>query len=53
MIRNGMGYLFIPGSSIKGSIKTAIFYHLLKHPDKYQVPKNSRVSEIENNLKQD
>ncbi|QYX29990.1 type III-A CRISPR-associated RAMP protein Csm5 [Sphaerospermopsis torques-reginae] len=51
MIRNGMGYLFIPGSSIKGSIKTAIFYHLLKHPDKYQVPKNSRVSEIEKQLK--
>lgn len=29
MIRNGMGQLFIPGSSIKGAIKTAIAYHLL------------------------
>jgi CRISPR-associated protein Csm5 len=52
MIRNGMGYLFIPGSSIKGAMKTAIMYHLLKHPDKYQVPQTSRISEIEKQLKQ-
>jgi CRISPR-associated protein Csm5 len=52
MIRNGMGYLFIPGSSIKGAIKTAIFYHLLKHPEKYNVPKNSRKSAIEEQLQQ-
>lgn len=51
MIRNGMGYLFIPGSSIKGAIKTAILYHLLKNPDKYKVPQTSRVSEIEKQLK--
>ncbi len=35
MIRNGMGQLFIPGSSIKGAIRTAIAYHLLKHCDRY------------------
>lgn len=52
MIRNGMGYLFIPGSSIKGAIKTAIFYHLLKHPEKYNLPKTTRVSAIEEQLKQ-
>lgn len=52
MIRNGMGYLFIPGSSIKGAIKTAILYQLLKHPDKYKIPQTSRVSEIEKQLKQ-
>lgn len=51
MIRNGMGYLFIPGSSIKGAMKTAILYHLLKHPDKYKIPQTSRVSEIEKQLK--
>jgi CRISPR-associated protein Csm5 len=51
MIRNGMGYLFIPGSSIKGAMKTAILYHLLKHPDKYKVPQTTRVSEIEKQLK--
>ncbi|MDH6087088.1 type III-A CRISPR-associated RAMP protein Csm5 [Umezakia ovalisporum] len=52
MIRNGMGYLFIPGSSIKGAIRTAIAYHLLKYPDRYQIPPQNRVSEIENNLKE-
>ena len=51
MIRNGMGYLFIPGSSIKGAIRTAIAYHLLKYPDRYQVPAENRVSEIETRLK--
>lgn len=52
MIRNGMGNLFIPGSSIKGAIKTAIFYHLLKHPDKYKIPKNTRRSAIEEQLQE-
>ncbi|WP_414516471.1 type III-A CRISPR-associated RAMP protein Csm5 [Nostoc sp. PCC 9305] len=51
MIRNGMGYLFVPGSSIKGAIRTAIAYHLLKYPDRYQVPLQNRVSEIEDRLK--
>ncbi|MBH8561132.1 type III-A CRISPR-associated RAMP protein Csm5 [Nostoc sp. CENA67] len=52
MIRNGMGQLFIPGSSIKGAIRTAIAYHLLKHADRYQVPSSKRVSEIEKTLRQ-
>jgi CRISPR-associated protein Csm5 len=51
MIRNGMGYLFIPGSSIKGAIRTAIAYHLLKYPDRYQVPLEYRSSQIEDRLK--
>ncbi|MBW4615247.1 MAG: type III-A CRISPR-associated RAMP protein Csm5 [Desmonostoc vinosum HA7617-LM4] len=52
MIRTGMGQLFIPGSSIKGAIRTAIAYHLLKHAEKYQVPSSKRVSEIEKTLRQ-
>ncbi|BAZ31433.1 Csm5 family CRISPR-associated RAMP protein [Cylindrospermum sp. NIES-4074] len=52
MIRNGMGQLFIPGSSIKGAIRTAIAYHLLKYADRYQVPTTKRVSEIEKTLRQ-
>ena len=51
MIRNGMGQLYIPGSSIKGAIRTAIAYHLLKHPDRYQVPSSKRVSVIEETLR--
>lgn len=52
MIRNGMGQLFIPGSSIKGAIRTAIAYHLLKHAERFQVPVSKRVSEIEKTLRQ-
>ncbi|MGF1523334.1 MAG: type III-A CRISPR-associated RAMP protein Csm5 [Leptolyngbyaceae cyanobacterium] len=51
MIRDGFGRHYIPGSSIKGAIRTAIAYHLLKHADKYRVPKDSRVSEIESRLR--
>ncbi|OCR00147.1 type III-A CRISPR-associated RAMP protein Csm5 [Oscillatoriales cyanobacterium USR001] len=51
MIRNGFGQLYIPGSSIKGAIRTAIAYYLLKHEEQYQVPEKSRVSEIENRLR--
>ena len=51
MIKNGLGELYIPGSSIKGAIKTAIAYHLLRHADKYQVPKTHRVSAIEQKLR--
>lgn len=47
MIRNGFGHHYIPGSSIKGAIRTAIAYHLLKHGDRYQIPQGNRVSEIE------
>ena len=45
MIRNGFGQLYIPGSSIKGAIRTAIAYHLLKHSPK-------QVSDIERQLHQ-
>ncbi|QLE58529.1 type III-A CRISPR-associated RAMP protein Csm5 [Nostoc sp. TCL26-01] len=31
LIRNGLGELYIPGTSIKGAIRTAIAYYLLKH----------------------
>jgi len=52
MIRNGMGQLYIPGSSIKGAIRTAIAYHLLKHGDRYNVPKQQDVSAIEKRLRE-
>lgn len=52
MIRNGMGQLYIPGSSIKGAIRTAIAYHLLKYEEDYQIPKDFRVSEIEKRLRE-
>jgi CRISPR-associated protein Csm5 len=52
MIRNGMGQLYIPGSAIKGAIRTAIAYHLLKHSDRYNVPKPQGVSAIENKLRE-
>jgi len=52
MIRNGFGQLYIPGSSIKGAIRTAIAYHLLKHSERYQVPQNKRVSAIEAKLRE-
>lgn len=52
MIRNGWGQLYIPGSSIKGAIRTAIAYHLLKNSDRYKVPKGSQISDIENRLRQ-
>ncbi|NMG09350.1 type III-A CRISPR-associated RAMP protein Csm5 [Brasilonema sp. UFV-L1] len=52
MIRNGMGDLFIPGSSIKGAIRTALAYHLLKYPERYNIPSSNRVSEIEKTLRQ-
>jgi len=51
MIRNGMGQLYIPGSSIKGAIRTAIAYHLLKHAERYQVPQANQLSEIEQKLR--
>jgi CRISPR-associated protein Csm5 len=52
MIRNGMGQLYIPGSAIKGAIRTAIAYHLLKHSDRYNVPKPQGVSAIEKKLRE-
>ena len=52
MIRNGFGYPYIPGSSIKGAMRTAIAYYLLSHADQYKVPSNNRVSVIEQKLRQ-
>lgn len=51
MIRNGMGQLYIPGSSIKGAIRTAIAYYLLKHSDRFHIPEQCKVSEIEKQLR--
>lgn len=48
MIRNGMGQLYIPGTSIKGAIRTAIAYHLIKH----HAPENQRISAIEKQLQE-
>jgi len=52
MIRNGMGNLYLPGTSIKGAIRTAIAYHMLKHSDRYHLPREQQVSEIERKLRQ-
>lgn len=43
IIRNAFGQLYIPGSSIKGAIRTAIAYSMLKN-------KPARLSEIEQQL---
>jgi CRISPR-associated protein Csm5 len=45
MIRNGFGEIYIPGSSIKGAIRTAIAYYLLKHKA------TSQLSQIEHHLR--
>jgi CRISPR-associated protein Csm5 len=47
MLRNGFGQLYIPGSSIKGAIRTAIAYHLLSHGNRCQVPTPQRPSALE------
>lgn len=52
IIRNGFGQIYVPGSSIKGAIRTAIAYHLLKHGDRYHVPQSAQVSSIEKQLRQ-
>ncbi|UBF28007.1 type III-A CRISPR-associated RAMP protein Csm5 [Kovacikia minuta CCNUW1] len=52
MIRNGMGQLYIPGSSIKGAIRTAVAYHLIKYSDRYHVPRQQQISEIERKLRE-
>ncbi|PSB11569.1 type III-A CRISPR-associated RAMP protein Csm5 [filamentous cyanobacterium CCP1] len=52
MIRNGLGQPYIPGSSIKGAIRTAIAYYLLKHADRCNVPPAQKISEIEQKLRQ-
>jgi CRISPR-associated protein Csm5 len=47
MIRNGFGQLYIPGSSIKGAIRTAIAYYLLRHSNRHQVPTPQQPSALE------
>jgi CRISPR-associated protein Csm5 len=47
MIRNGFGQLYIPGSSIKGAIRTAITYYLLGHGNRCQVPTPQQPSALE------
>jgi CRISPR-associated protein Csm5 len=47
MIRNGMGQLYIPGSSIKGAIRTAINFYLLKYGNKFCTPEAQRPSALE------
>ncbi len=51
MIRNGFGQLYIPGSSIKGAIRTAIAYHLIKYADRFCVPPQQKRSEIESRIR--
>jgi len=51
MIRDGFGHHYLPGSSIKGAIRTAIAYHLLKHSNQYGVPKEQKTSSIEQQLR--
>jgi CRISPR-associated protein Csm5 len=50
MIRNANGQFYIPGSSIKGAMRTAIAYHLLKNADQFQVPQPKQLSAIERQL---
>lgn len=52
MIRNKYSQPYIPGSSIKGAIRTAIAYHFLKYPNRCGVPEAQRVSAIEAQLRQ-
>lgn len=52
MIRNGFGQAYVPGTSIKGAIRTAIAYHLIKHRDRNQTPGSTKVSEIEKKLRE-
>jgi CRISPR-associated protein Csm5 len=47
MIRNGMGQLYIPGSSIKGAIRTAITYYLVQHHALFNTPKEQQSSALE------
>lgn len=51
MIRNGFGDLYIPGSSIKGAIRTAIAYYLLQHSEDYKLPQSLQPSQIELELR--
>ena len=41
-IKNGLGEVYIPGSEIKGAIRTAIIYNLLKNPQNYDYLQSQR-----------
>ena len=42
-IKNGQGKPYLPGSSLKGSLRTALFFHYLTHHgDKGQIERNIR-----------
>jgi CRISPR-associated protein Csm5 len=47
MIRNGMGQPYVPGSSIKGAIRTAITFYLLKYGKKFCTSETQRPSALE------
>ncbi|NER01049.1 MAG: type III-A CRISPR-associated RAMP protein Csm5, partial [Cyanothece sp. SIO2G6] len=53
MIRNGLGEIYIPGSSIKGAIRTAIAYHLIKHADQYSDFQAYKPSKIEAKIRRE
>jgi CRISPR-associated protein Csm5 len=46
MIRNGFDQLYIPGSSIKGAIRTAIIYHLVQNAERDQLPERFHKQRI-------
>jgi len=52
MIRNAFGELYIPGTSIKGAIRTAIVFYILKNEAEYNLPTSVRVSEVEQKLRE-
>ncbi|WP_017323999.1 type III-A CRISPR-associated RAMP protein Csm5 [Synechococcus sp. PCC 7336] len=51
-IRDGFWRHYVPGSSIKGAIRTAIAYRLLKYAEYYRVPQQQRPSAIEQRLRE-
>lgn len=52
MIRDGLGRLYIPGSSIKGALRTAIAYHLLAHAETHNLPHEQQLSALEQTLRE-
>ena len=50
MIRNGMGELYVPGSSIKGAIRTAIAYRLLQEREGTPVGRSALEERIRASL---
>ena len=42
------GQLYIPGSSIKGALRTGILYHLLEASSKIEIYQSKLEAELEN-----